>query len=658
MKKILSVILTVALISTFTLPFNVSANNGDINTIVNSMSNEGKIAMMLMPSFRNYEGTDVTEMFDDLKSLLNDYNFAGVMLIGQNVKTAEGTLRFVDALQKESKDHISRLLIGIDQEGGYVFRLGQSTGMPGNMALAATNNPKNAYDSAKIIGKELAALDINLDFAPVVDVNNNPKNPIIGVRAFSDDANTVATYSDEFIKGLKSEGITTVPKHFPGHGDTDGDTHENKIVINKSYEDLKKVELVPYKKLIQSGLDVIMSSHIVYPQIENVPTSLSQNMITNILRGDLGFNGVVITDSFDMGAIADNYTNIDACIKAINAGNDIILNPYTISNATDMTNFRTLISDLASKVGSEISEEKVNSAVTRILSLKQKKGLLSAYDGSNLESKITNAKNIVSTKANHNREFELAKDAVTVVKNDNDLLPLKGEDKTLILYAYASHEKAIDNALNKLIKDNIITSKENIKSYDFTDDMDKVKEQIDKFDNIIIINAMYNFTSGASSYTGFIADIIDECINYANDNNKNTIFMSTQNPYDLARFTNANAQLATYLANGIRFNLDDFEELIPIYGPSVMAGIYKIFDKDVNGKLPVNIYALDNDYDLTNTILYKRGFGLNYKQPEEEPEEEKQEESNPNTSDNIYLYIIISIISITGLAIIKKKQLL
>ena len=191
--------------------------------------------------------------------------------------------------------------------------------------------------------------------------------------------------------------------------------------------------------------------------------------------------------------------------------------------------------------------------------------------------------------------------------------------------------------------------------------MDKVKEQIDNYDNIIIINAMYNFTSGASSYTGFIANIIDECINYANDNNKNTIFMSTQNPYDLARFTNANAQLATYLANGIRFNLDDFEELIPIYGPSVMAGIYKIFDKDVNGKLPVNIYALDNDYELTNTILYKRGFGLNYKQPEEEPEEEKQEESNPenpDTSDNIYLYIIISIISISGLVIIKNKQLL
>lgn len=659
MKKILTIILTVTLIFTFILPYNVKANAGDINTLVNSMNNEEKIAMMLMPSFRNYEGTDVTEMFDDLKSLLNDYNFAGVMLIGQNVKTAEGTLRFVDSLQKESKDHISRLLIGIDQEGGYVFRLGQSTAMPGNMALAATNNPKNAYDSAKIIGKELAALDINLDFAPVVDVNNNPKNPVIGVRSFSDDANVVATYSDEFVKGLKSEGITTVPKHFPGHGDTDGDTHENKIIIDKSYDDLKKVELVPYKKLIQSGLDVIMSSHIVYPQIENVPTSLSQNMITNVLRGDLGFNGVVITDSFEMDAIADNYSNLEACIRAINAGNDIILNPYTISNATDMTNFRTLIGNLALKVGSEINESSVNSAVKRVLSLKQKKGLLSAYDGSKLESKISNAKKIVSTKANHDKEFEIAKDAVTVVKNDNDLLPLKGEEKTLILYAYASHEKAIDNALNKLVKDKVIISKDNIKSYDLTDDLDKVKEQIDKFDNIIVINAMYNFTSGASSFNGFVANTIDECINYANSNNKNTIFMSTQNPYDLARFTNANAQLATYLANGIRFNLDDYEELIPIYGPSVMAGIYKIFDKDVSGKLPVNIYGLDNNNELTNTILYKRGFGLNYKQPEEEPEgEEKQEETNPDTSDNIYLYIIISIISIAGLAIIKNKQLL
>ena len=654
MKKIITFIISIALLLTCILPFNAKANISDLDTLIAAMTNEEKIAMMLMPSFRTYNGAEVTEMNDDLKALLNDYNFAGIMLVGQNVRTAEGTLRFVDSLQKESKDHISRLFISIDQEGGYVYRLGQSTGMPGNMALAATNSPKNAYESAKIIGKELAALDINMDFAPVVDVNNNPKNPIIGVRAFSDDANTVATYSDEFVKGLKSEGIITIPKHFPGHGDTDGDTHENKIIIDKSYDELKNMELVPYKKLINSGLEVVMSSHIVYPQIENVPSSLSQNMITNILRGDLGFTGLVITDSFDMGAITSNYSILDACILAINAGNDIILNPYTITNSTDMANFRTLISNLASNIGTDINETKVNAAIKRILTLKQNKGLLSPYDGFNLETKITNAKKIVSTKTNHDKEFELAKEAVTVVKNDNDILPLKDSDKTVILYAYESHEKAIDNALNKLIKDKIITSKDNIKVLDFTDNEDKNKEEIDNAKNMIIINAMYNFTTGASSFKGYVANMIDNYIEYANSKSVNTIFMSTQNPYDLARFTNANAQLATYLANGIRFDLDDYEELIPIYGPSVMAGIYKIFDKDVSGKLPVNIYSIDDDMELTDTILYKRGYGLNYKQSDKE----KKEEKNPDTGDNIYLYIIISIISILGLVIIKKKQLL
>lgn len=622
-NKIISLLMIVALVISLLMPSNVIAKTSKIDEIIASMSNEDKIAQMMMPAFRKQAGVEINN--DNIKDIISTYGFAGVILFAENTPNIESTMRFVDLLQDANKNHHSRLLIAIDQEGGYVARLGVGTNMPGNMALAATNNPSYAYTSAKIIGQELKALGINTNFAPVVDVNSNSSNPVIGVRSFSDDPNIVVTYSKKFMEGLQSEGIITSLKHFPGHGDTSTDTHTGLSIIYKSYDELKNNELIPFQQLIKSGTDMIMTSHIQFPNIETetyvslkdgntytLPVTLSKKVLTDILRTDMGYDGVIVTDSLSMKAIYENFEKIDASIRIINAGADILLIPYELD--TDKEEFKTYIQTLATKVGTEINEDNVNASVRRILKLKEEKGLLEEYDNSNLEEDIVNAKNIVSTKANHNEEFEIAKKAITMIKNDDNVLPLNSEDKTVVLYEYTSHIEAVNNAINMLKKDGTNINEDNISIYPFYDDtglpLETIKEQVSGTKNVIMIHSLY----GTADLNDPDLNKMNQLIDYVHEQGGKVIVMSTQLPYDVVKFKNADALVITYLANGIRFDLDDYEKETPKYGPNVIAGIYMLFTQNdnMNGVLPVNIYDVDSDNNYTNEILYQRGYGLKY----------------------------------------------
>ena len=623
MKKFLFMLITLALLTSVLLPNKVYAEASRIDEIMSSMSNEDKIAMMIMPAFRKQSGVEINE--DNIKEILSTYGFAGVILFAENTTDTESTMRFVDLLQDSNKNNPSRLLIAIDQEGGYVTRLGIGTNMPGNMALAATNDPKNAYDSARIIGSELSALGINTDFAPVVDVNNNPSNPVIGIRSFSDDPNTVATYSEQFMKGLQSEGIATSLKHFPGHGDTNTDTHTGLAIIEKSYDELKKNELIPFQKLVNGGTDMIMTAHIQFPNIEKetyvskkdgqtytLPATLSKTILTDILRKDMGYEGVIVTDAMNMAAISTQFGMLDASIKAINAGADILLMPFTYDSQKD--ELKEYIQTLASKIGTEISEENVNNSVRRILTLKEKKGLLAEYDNSDLENKIEDAKKSVSSVDNHSKEFEIAKKSITMIKNDDKVLPLSTKHKTVILYEYGSHVKAVSNAISLLKDEDDEVNGDNIVVYPFYDNtglpLETIKEVVSDAKNVVMIRSTYGLGDLADP------DLIkmNQLIDYVHENGGKVIAMSTQLPYDIVKFKNADALVLTYLANGIRFDLEDYEDSIPKYGPNVMAGIYMLFTQKDNmtGVLPVNIYGVDNDNKIISEVLYKRGFGLRY----------------------------------------------
>lgn len=272
-KKSLILTNIISLLITIFLPFSVKAEEL-VDTMISNMTNEEKIAQMIMPSFEkdsdSGEDVSVTAINTNIETILNNYGFAGIALMGSNSQNVEQLVRLIDSFQVANAVNNSRpqLFISMDQEGGYVTRLKEGTLMPGNMALGATNDSNNAYEAASIIGMELSALGVNLDFAPVIDVNSNPSNPIIGVRSFSDDYNMVGEFGFKYIDGLQSKNVMTVVKHFPGHGDTSEDTHNKITSLNKTYDELKNTDLIPFKKAIEAGTDMIMTSHISFPNIE------------------------------------------------------------------------------------------------------------------------------------------------------------------------------------------------------------------------------------------------------------------------------------------------------------------------------------------------------------------------------------------------------
>ncbi len=628
--------LVIGIVMALSAPSHATTTN--IEAIVSSMSTKEKVAQMIMPSFRwsceTMRDCNVTSITPDIENILKKHNFAGVILFAQNIVDTEQTTRLIDELQRanaSSQNKNGQLLIAVDQEGGYITRLAYGTNMPGNMGLGATNDTQSAYTAAKVIGTELGALGFNTDFAPVSDVNNNPANPIIGVRSFSDDPMIVGDFANSFMRGLEDSNITAALKHFPGHGDTATDTHTSMTVVDKSYAQLKSTELAPFQKLIDSGAGLIMTAHIQYPQIEDttytsvkdgstifLPATLSKKIIADVLRTDMNYRGVVVTDALDMGAISEHFDKYDVAKFAIEAGVDILLMPVETNGAAAINELDSYIDHVADMVESgEIDGSSVNEAVTRILSLKDEKGLLSEYNV-DINKKVSAALATVSTKANHDKEFELAKKAITIVKNDNDALPLSADEKTLILYYYDSHFTAFKNALARLMENGIISDTSGVEFVDYTvADKTEVEEKIPDFDNIVVINSLYGLSNGAVN--GGFYELISGYIDKANESGAKSILMSTQLPYDIARFTNADAIIATYLANGVGFeNLESYTDNIPKYGANVIAGFYQIFDDEaaITGKLPVNIYELDSDYKFTSNILYARGHGLNYKAEE------------------------------------------
>jgi beta-N-acetylhexosaminidase len=215
---------------------------------------------------------------------------------------------------------------------------------------------------------ELNAFGFNLDFAPVLDVNSNPNNPVIGDRSFGNDASVVSRLGTKTMKGIQSQGVISVIKHFPGHGDTSVDSHLELPTVNKSFGQLKEVELVPFAHAIENGADIVMAAHILLPKIDSeYPASMSKPILTGILRDDLGFDGVILTDDMTMGAITENFEIGRAAVQSVKAGSDIILVAHDYENV--VATFKALKAAVES---GEISEKRIDESVTRILQLKKK----------------------------------------------------------------------------------------------------------------------------------------------------------------------------------------------------------------------------------------------------------------------------------------------
>lgn len=617
-----------------------SAGEDEIEAILSGMTLEQKVGQMMIVAFRVWKempetGSDknttvenaeadipqvnVTELNDEIRACLRDYHFGGTVLFAQNCRDAEQVLRLVSDMQTENQEGGGLpLLVAADQEGGTVARLGFGTTGPGNMALAATGDPANAEMMAAIYGRELELLGINADFAPVMDVNSNPKNPVIGVRSFSDAPEVVSRYGISYMEGLHSANTIATLKHFPGHGNTDIDSHTGLPRIDISYDELKAFELAPFQAAIDAGADMIMTAHIQYPQIEtgtyasvstgeeiHLPATMSRTILTDILRNDMGFDGVVVSDALDMAAIQDNFTDEDVLRLTINAGVDMLLLPCVFDTNLFQRNMDMV--DVAAKLvkSGEIDEARVDEAVRRILRLKQKYGLLQSRDFSVTDERVKAAVDGIGSAEHHDAALTIAQKALTLVKNENNAFPLQLQpgESALILFAdscasrFCAGELArqqlgdAGKAITVMVND--------------SENGDECVEAAVNADHVVLVSRAYNAAClDPNTDEGFSTAVFDRIIQERHEADKTVIVVSCQLPYDAARFTDADAVLLIYGSSPMRAVPTETGEG-SAYAPNLPAALCACFGVgEPVGRLPVNIPALNEDYGISGDILY------------------------------------------------------
>ena len=646
MKKRMKSVLCGALALSMCIPMSMTAMHAEatsrVDEILAGMTIDQKIGQMIMPDFRMWQAegedaqSDMTVLNDEVAEIIDKYDFGGVILFAENVKETEQTLKLTNDLQdaaiaNEAGNGDIPLLITIDQEGGIVYRLGSGTALPGNMAIGATNSEEDARLAGEIIGRELSALGINVNFAPVFDTNNNPNNPVIGLRSISSDPQRVARLGVPMMQGMQEYNIATAAKHFPGHGDTATDSHTGLPLVDKSYEELKNLELIPFQAAVDNGVDMLMTAHIQYPQIEKdtviskadgsevyVPATLSDDIITGVVREDMGFDGVVVTDAMNMDAISTNFGESEAVIMAIQADVDICLMPTILRSKADMAKMDQIIADVkAALEDGTITEDMLNDSVKRILTLKEKRGILDyASDTRTWEEKLANANEQVGSDLNRDLEREISADAVTVVKNDDMVLPLnpKADEKVLLLGAYNNELPGMEIGMRRLISEGVLPENVQYESirYNSSTTIDDLKSAIDSSDYVIVISEVGSASQLLMS--SWLTRVPTEVVNYANETGKDSVVMSISKPYDVANYPDAKAVIAVYGNKG----MDPTESLRPdaAYGPNIPAGIDVIFrGHEAEGELPVDVPVIvDHVMDTTQTA-YPVGYGLDYNAP-------------------------------------------
>ena len=307
----------------------------------------------------------IMEVTENMKSVNKNYPVGGIILYAWNIDDEAQLARIIPQVRALN----GHPLLCIDEEGGRVSRIANNPNFnvkkyESMAAIGATGDPKNAYECGNTIGTYLKRYGFDIDFAPVADVNTNPENVVIGPRAFSDDPAVAAPMVTNYLQGLKDAGITGCIKHFPGHGDTKADTHYGYASTQKTWEEMLSCEMVTFKAGIQWGCQLIMTAHIGAPKVtgSDVPATMSPLILQDKLRGELGYQNIIITDGMEMGAITQQYTSAEAAVGSIKAGVDIVLGPRYFIEAFDAV--------MAAVNNGTLSEERINQSVRRILKLR------------------------------------------------------------------------------------------------------------------------------------------------------------------------------------------------------------------------------------------------------------------------------------------------
>lgn len=516
--------------------------------MTHTLSLEQKIGQLFMCGFFGKEPSR------EIMELIQDYYIGGICYFGRNLEDPEQTHMLSEKLQ-QTVPHDIPLFISIDQEGGMVYRIEKGVTLsPGNMAIGATGNPSYAYRLAKIAGKELRTMGINMNFAPCVDVNNNPKNPVIGVRSYGENPEMVGQFGQQAIQGYQDGGVSAVAKHFPGHGDTEIDSHLGLPVVDHPLSRLESVELLPFRQAIQQNVDGMMVSHVCFPAIEKgLPATLSKKIITDLLKQEYQFKGIVITDCMEMKAIDNHYGVEEAAVKAVQSGVDIILFSHSYEKqkqAIEAVNKAVQSGDL--------SEERIDEAVERILNVKRKR-----LDHQKMDFQMEE----LAKKESLDVAKKVRDESITIVKDEKGLIPIDPEKKTLVIWPDIEVTSDIDEGYDQkeTLGDFMINRVPELTELTLQGTPNKqILKSAKEAEQLIICT--YNAASDPEQKK-LIQDVLKQT-------NQSAILCALRSPYDLSVFPKTSTYLAVY-------------ESSP--GSILSLANILIGDKKAAGKLPVSI---------------------------------------------------------------------
>ncbi|GGH18947.1 glycoside hydrolase family 3 protein [Paenibacillus segetis] len=547
-------------------------SNLNAKDIVAKMNDKEKIGQLVMYTpLRNQESFS--------KEMIQEYYIGSVLLNDQKVSAKEAAT-FNNQLQQwasESRLGIPMFITG-DLEYGAAQRVpGEATVLPRQMAIGATQNVEYAYQAAKITAAEAKAMGFHWSYSPVADVYSNPLNSVIGVRSFGEDTKLVNEMVAAEVKGYKSEGMISSAKHFPGHGDTSFDSHTTLATVTYSEDVLRKVHLPPFKTAIDQGIESIMTSHIIIQAIDpELPATLSKKVLTGLLRDELGFQGIIVTDAMVMEAISNNWGAGEAAVMAINAGADIIMANGSASDQLD-----TVDSLYQALQDGKITRSRIDESVERIITYKLENKM---FDHRFVD--IDHATMVVGSKDHWEISEQIAQDSITLLKNVN-VLPFDPQTNESTLIVSVAYAEQIAETVRKVSKGEVISyqaARATGEKLDVSQEsIDAALEQAQSADRIIV------FTYSDSQ----IAQGQIDLVNQLQGTGKPVVAVSLGNPNDILGYPGVSAYLATYA-------LDTWYWMTPI-PVSWDAAVRVIFGANPKGKLPVTISS-----------AYPLGFGLSY----------------------------------------------
>ncbi|HSO76496.1 MAG TPA: glycoside hydrolase family 3 N-terminal domain-containing protein, partial [Blastocatellia bacterium] len=400
----------------------VLSNAAWIEKTLLSMTLDEKVGQLIIPATIGMFLSQDSETFKQIRRDITEFHVGGYHMLGEvnTIHEPAGVALLINHLQEIAR---VPLLITADFEGGVGLRYLGATRLPRAMAIGATGNPEMAFEAGRICAEEARAMGVRVNFYPVVDVNNNARNPIINIRSFGGDVALVSRMARAYIRGSQSAGVMSTAKHFPGHGDTSTDSHLELPSIHVDRARLDAVELPPFRAAVEEGVGGVMSAHIALPGIdaEGLPATLSHKMLTGVLRGELGFKGLVFTDALNMSGIVAHYPAGEAAVRAVKAGADVLLYPPSVEQA--FVAVRRAVQSV------EIKESRIDESVRRILAAKARLDL-----NKTRFTELNQLDRLLGTSEHQRIAREIIESGVTLVRDKRNVLPLKLTDGQKVLF--------------------------------------------------------------------------------------------------------------------------------------------------------------------------------------------------------------------------------